>query len=85
MMDERELAANLLLGAKTPSADVDPLPFPVYDDCRLADIRQPAPLRMALRMGYIISNQWFLSTQLALQSLSPLTKAPFSCRIHLKI
>lgn len=85
MMDERELAANLLPGAKAPGADVDPLPFPVYDNGGLADIRQPAPLGMALGMGYIISNQWFLSTQLALQRLSPLTKALFSCRIHLKI
>jgi hypothetical protein len=85
MMDERELAANLLLGSQAPCANVDPLPFSVYDDGGLADIRQPAPLGMALGMGYIISNQWFLSTQLALQRLSPLTKTLFSCRIHLKI
>lgn len=84
-MDERELASNLLPGAEAPGADVDPLPFSVYDDGGFADIRQPAPLGMALGMGYIISDQWLLSTQLALQRLSPLTKALFSSRIHLKI
>jgi hypothetical protein len=68
-MDERRLAANLLLGAQTPGADVDPLPLAVYDDGGLADIRQPAPLGMALGMGYVISNLWFLPTQLTLQRL----------------
>jgi hypothetical protein len=66
---ERRLATNLLLGAQTPGADVDPLPFAVYDDGGLADIRQPAPLGMALGMGYVISKLWFLSTQLTLQRL----------------
>jgi hypothetical protein len=69
MMDKRGLAANLLPGAQTPGADVYPLPFAVYDDGGFADIRQPAPLGMALGMGYIISNLWFLSTQLTLQRL----------------
>jgi len=68
-MDERWLAANLLPGAQTPGADVNPFPFAVYDNGGFADIRQPAPLRMALGMGYIISDLWFLSTQLALQRL----------------
>ena len=61
------LAANLLLGAQTPGADVDPLPFAVYDDGSLADIGHPAPLGMALGMGYVISNLWFLPTQLTFQ------------------
>jgi hypothetical protein len=68
-MDERRLAANLLLCTQTPGADVDPLPFAVYDDGSLADIGHPAPLCMALGMGYVISDQWFLSTQLTLQRL----------------
>jgi hypothetical protein len=68
-MDERGLASNLLLGTQTPGADVNPLPFAVYDDGSLADIRQPAPLGMALGMGYVISKLWFLPTQLTLQRL----------------
>jgi hypothetical protein len=68
-IDERRLAANLLLGAQTPGADIYPLPFAVYDDGSFADIGLPAPLRMALGMGYVISNQWFLPTQLTLQRL----------------
>ena len=63
------LAANLLLGAQTPGADIDPLPLAVYDDGSLADIGHPAPLCMALGMGDIISNLWFLPTQLTLQRL----------------
>jgi hypothetical protein len=68
-IDERRLAANLLLGAQTPGADVDPLPLAVYDDGGLGDIGHPAPLCMALGMGYVISNLWLLPTQLTLQSL----------------
>jgi hypothetical protein len=68
-MNERWLAANLLPGAQAPGADVDPLPFAVYNDGGFADIRQPAPLGMALGMGYIVSDLWFLSTQLTLQRL----------------
>lgn len=68
-MDERRLAANLLLCTQTPGTDVDPLPFAVYDNSSLADIGHPAPLCMALGMGYVISDLWFLSTQLALQRL----------------
>ena len=63
------LGFNLLLGAQTPGADVNPLLFAIYDNSSLADIGQPAPLCMALGMGYVISNLWFLSTQLALQRL----------------
>ena len=68
-MAERGLGSNLLLGAQTPGTDVNPLPLAVYDDSSLADIRQPAPLGMALGMGYVISNLWFLPTQLTLQRL----------------
>ena len=68
-LSERRLAANLLLGAKAPGADIYPLPLAVYDDCSFADIGHPAPLGMALGMGYIVSNLWFLPTQLTLQRL----------------
>jgi hypothetical protein len=66
-IDEGRLAADLLLGAQAPCADIDPLPLAVYDDGSLADIGHPAPLGMALGMGYVISNLRFLPTQLTLQ------------------
>ena len=82
-MDERGLASNLLLGTQTPGTDVNPLPLAVYDDGSLADIRQPAPLGMALRVGYTIPNLWFLPAQLTLQHLLLfLTMALFSGRIR---
>jgi len=63
------LGSNLVLGAQTPGADVNPLLFAVYDDGSLAHIRQPSPPGMALGMGYVISNHRFLPTQLTLQRL----------------
>jgi hypothetical protein len=80
--DERGLAGGFLLGAQTPGADVDALPFALDDDGGFADIGQPAPLGMALGVGYVIPDLWFLATQLTLQRLLLLTRALFSCRIQ---
>jgi hypothetical protein len=66
---KKGLGSNLLLGAQTPGADVNPLLFAVYYHGSLGDIRQPSPPGMALGMRYIISNHRFLSTQLTLQRL----------------
>jgi len=63
------LGSYLLPSTQTPGADVDPLPFAVYQDGCLADVGVPAPLGMALGVGHIISKLRFLPTQLTLQRL----------------